>query len=81
MSPIRMFSVKLLEPTMMVPLEEEPEDEELPVDGDRPQEVNKTTNALIIVMNINVIFFVIVLLLSHWSTIMRHFSIICVPAV
>ena len=80
MSPIRMFSVKLLEPTMMVPPEEGPEDEELPVDGDRPQEVNKTTNVLI-VMNINVIFFVIVLLLSHWSTIMRHFSIFCVPAV
>jgi hypothetical protein len=95
-----MFSVKLLEPTMMVPPElEEPEDEELPleVDGDSPQEANKTANALIM-MNVNFIFFVIGLLLNlapargaitfhpserdgqSRSTVVRHFSIICVPA-
>ena len=100
MSPIRMFSVKLLEPTMMVPpVLEELEDEELPleVDGDSPQEANKTANALIM-MNINFIFFVIGLLLNlapgkgattfhlserdgqSRSTVVRHFSIICVPA-
>jgi hypothetical protein len=66
MSPTRIFSVKLLEPTMIVPPAEfeEPGDVVLPVDGDSPQEVNKTTNALIM-MNANVIFFVIVLLLPH----------------
>ena len=58
--------MKLLEPTMMVPPElEEPEDEELPLelDGDSPQEANKTANALIM-MNVNFILFVIGLLLN-----------------
>jgi hypothetical protein len=72
-----MFSVKLLEPTMMVPPElEEPEDEELPleVDGDSPQEANKTANPLIM-MNVNFIFFVIGLLLKPGTTgVPLHFT-------
>ena len=50
----------------MVPPElEELEDEELPLelDGDSPQEANKTANALIM-MSVNFIFFVIGLLLN-----------------
>lgn len=63
MSPTRMFSVKLFEPTMMVPPELEETELELPVDGDSPQEANKNTNALT-TMNVNFTRFVIVLLLQ-----------------
>lgn len=62
MSPIKIFSVKLFDPTTMVPVEllDELLDELPPEDGDRPQALNMTTSAAIIT-NVKASFFVIFL--------------------
>jgi hypothetical protein len=63
MSPIKMFSVKLFDPTIMVPGEDELL-EELPEDGENPHPLNMATSAVIIT-NIKASFFVILLFSLH----------------
>lgn len=58
MSPIRMFSVKLFDPTITGP--DEPVPELPPEDDEKPQPLNMASNAVIIT-NVKVSFFIIFL--------------------